>query len=166
MKFAYAVETDPVKYTLSGKKPNLREYDGRQVPAYKSIISGPVKYALFAVQQMQNSDFSDEKTGLIQVAKELDINPQMLEEILDIPIEEIRFNTPKIGILSKQYHTKPRVIKSPVDNKGRVRYSVQKRELSGVDKFIKYSKEKQDEVLDVITEQADTRLQINNDDAR
>ena len=162
-KFAYAVETDPKRYTNSGKSPDLRKYNGKLIPAFGPIISRPLKYATYAIQQMQNSDFEDERI-LVRIARELDIRPDSLKEILEIPIEEIRFNTPKLVGSLKQIQEKRTIIKSATDIKGRFKYVPERKKLFGVSDFVKYDETKQKEVLDFITDQTDQRLNLPNDD--
>ena len=112
---------------------------------------------------MQNSDFEDERI-LVRIARELDIRPDSLKEILEIPIEEIRFNTPKLVGSLKQIQEKRTIIKSATDIKGRFKYVAERKKLFGVSDFVKYDETKQKEVLDFITDQTDQRLNLPNDD--
>ena len=88
LKMAYAVYSNPKEYTIDGQKPNLKRYNSNSVPCCGGIVYEPLRFTIFAIQQMSNKDFKNDEINL-HIAEQLHIKPEKLKEIQNIDMEKI-----------------------------------------------------------------------------
>ena len=169
LKMAYAVHTNPKKYTTDNPSNVLKMHNGKQVPNYGGITYEPILYTLNAFQQMSNNDFKD---GIVlhMIANELHIKPEKRREIEEIDLEEIRDNA--TGLASKKYNVRTIVgKKSMFIGKGLYRptsketlkesvYSARDVLLYGVEDFMAFNKSAQIDLLEFITKEMDKKLGV------
>ena len=80
VNLSYIAKKKP-EYLKTDKKPDLTLYNGEKVPNLENCNEQIIKYTTYAVQQMTNDDFSNEKK-LQKIAEELGIAEEKIDEIL------------------------------------------------------------------------------------